>query len=584
MAAFDTPWLDLMSPPTPSRDETSTSNDANENAPTTASFSPITLSSSSTANKQRSTILVHQKSPLLIQTPPQITRALAYSHPFLLPLNKFVGLLTWTTGDPWESFLLVASFWGVVLYGDVIMRYAGPVVIVMGLILGMYSRRYSPLSSSGLTSAQKGKGHKRETSEITNTKHQKTLDEIVETLKVFTSRCNVLLDPLLELTDFLSTQRTATSATTRPALTTLLIRILLVTPLWILLTLKPLMIISTKRLVLVAGTIFLTWHSKPNRVTRAILWRSALVRRICSGITGLHLTDTMTPPKIGVEKADGAPPLPPRKKSTAMNEALYAATLAAKRRPDAPGVRFTFILYENQRRWVGLGWTTSLFAYERAAWTDEHLNSAPDKEEFELPDVDGGGARWRWAKDSQWLVEGAKANEEGGSEAKEGESVGGMGWIYYDNKWKEGRRGQDGWGRYTRRRKWYRDAELVEITASTQVTPLSSPVIASQIQRKISHAHRPSPTSNPSTGTTVTNNHISNSPEGTETDELKEDYATSIRSFESKSSIFKTKGGSMRRRDRSRSSTASGRDEGEDRPMTGRNDWGVGDEIRMGLE
>ncbi|MBN6743356.1 hypothetical protein JKG47_23435, partial [Acidithiobacillus sp. MC6.1] len=89
-------------------------------------------------------------------------------------------------------------------------------------------------------------------------------------------------DPLLELTDFLSTQRTATSATTRPALTTLLIRILLVTPLWILLTLRPIQIITTKRIIIVAGTLFLTWHSRPNKVSRAILWRSALVRRICT--------------------------------------------------------------------------------------------------------------------------------------------------------------------------------------------------------------------------------------------------------------------------------------------------------------
>ena len=35
-------------------------------------------------------------------------------------------------------------------------------------------------------------------------------------------------------------------------------------------------------------------------------------------------------------------------------------------------------------------------------------------------------------------------------------------------KWNDGRRGQDGWGRYTRRRKWYRDAELVEIPSGTE--------------------------------------------------------------------------------------------------------------------
>jgi hypothetical protein len=401
------------------------------NPPTVAAFSPVTLSHATSANKQRSTILVHQKSPLLIATPPQITRALAYSHPFLLPLNKLAGLLTWTSGDPWESFLLLAGFWGVVLYGDVVMRYTGPVVIVMGLILGMYSRRYSPLSSTGWTGEKVKKGHKRMDSEATNLKHQKTLDEIVETLKVFTSRCNVLLDPLLELTDFLSTQRTATTATTRPALTTLLIRILLITPLWIVLTLRPIQIITTKRMVLVAGTLFLTWHSRPNRVSRAILWRSALIRRGLSTLTGLHFSDNLVPPP---PSDTDVPPLPPRKQSEYQEKASLAASAASKRRPDAPGVRFTFILYENQRRWVGLGWTTSLFAYERAAWTDEHLNVAPAREDFELPDVEGGAARWRWVEGSKWLVEGAGEFDEGGIKAKPETTNGGQGWIYYDNK------------------------------------------------------------------------------------------------------------------------------------------------------
>lgn len=35
-------------------------------------------------------------------------------------------------------------------------------------------------------------------------------------------------------------------------------------------------------------------------------------------------------------------------------------------------------------------------------------------------------------------------------------------------KWNDGRRGQDGWDRYTRRRKWYRDAELVDIDKDGQ--------------------------------------------------------------------------------------------------------------------
>jgi hypothetical protein len=51
-------------------------------------------------------------------------------------------------------------------------------------------------------------------------------------------------------------------------------------------------------------------------------------------------------------------------------------------------------------------------------------------------------------------------------------------------QWQNGRRGQDGWGRWTRRRKWYRDAELVEIedgepepepSPESEQTPLAKP-------------------------------------------------------------------------------------------------------------
>ncbi|KAG4029817.1 hypothetical protein MFRU_014g01160 [Monilinia fructicola] len=571
MAAFDTPWLDQMSgtPSARKDDHGGSLTPTDPNPPTIAAFSPVTLSHTSSANKQRSTILVHQKSPLLLATPPQITRALAYSHPFLLPLNKLAGLITWTSGDPWESFLLVASFWAFVLYGDVVMRFAGPLVVVVGLILGMYSRRYSPLSSTSWTGEKQKKGHKRVDSEMTNTKHQKTLDEIVETLKIFTSRCNVLLDPLLQLTDFLSTQRTATSATTRPALTTLLIRILLVTPIWIILTLPPLQVITTKRIALVTGTIFLTWHSRPNRIARTILWRSSLVRRICTAMTGLHLTDELSPAANGV---DNKPPLPPRTASSYADASL-AASAAIKRRPEAPGVKFTFILYENQRRWVGLGWTTSLFAYERSAWTDEHLNAVPPKEDFELPDVEGGGARWRWVEASRWRVEGATEHDEGGSKPK-AESDGGMGWIYYDNKWQNGRRGQDGWGRYTRRRKWYRDAELVEITSSTEITPSPTPTHLSQSLDSNSARARLSSFS--------ASRSSSPPPEYSDREDASLNSNRSSR-FSSKKSSLKKERLERGSRKSSMSLESEGDDERPfDRPRA--TDWGISDDARMGLE
>lgn len=439
--------------------------------PTYAAFSPVTLSANTPSrSSRRSTILVHQKSPLLLATPPQITRALAYSHPFILPLNSLAGLLTWSSGDPWQSFLLVCAFWAIVLYGDLVVRWAGPVVVGVGLIAGMYGRRYSPLSSSGWTEPARdskdvpkstGSGsstssstqpktnkagaaekpqtkHTRATSEVTNTKHQKTLDEIVETLKELTGRCNVLLEPLLELTDFLSTQRTPTSATTKPALTAMFMRLLIVTPFWVALAAPPWRVVTTRRVVLVGGTLVLTWHCRVMRVSRTILWRSATVRRLASAITGLQFDNPSKglPSKLAPDAVQEANLSAKTENESELSKAFRKPSLAINHRRSgsakSAGVKFTFILYENQRRWVGLGWTNNLFAYERPAWTDEHNNAVPPKDEFELPEVDDGGhMRWRWAPRSTWRVDGVP--DEYGPVDYDGEE-GKNGWVYYDNK------------------------------------------------------------------------------------------------------------------------------------------------------
>ena len=440
LTGAETPWITSMSP-TKTTEKDSSNLEQDARTPTTATFAPTQRISGSEKAK---TLLVHQKSPLLISTPPQVTRALAFSHPFLLPLSKFVGYITWTSGDPWESFLLLAGFWTIVLYGDIVTRVAGPGVLVVVLMAGMYSRRYSPLSTKSTNDVSIKAYGKESISE--SFKHQKSLDEIVESLNVFTSRCNILVEPLVQMTDFLSTQLTATTTTTRPALTNLLIRILMVLPLWFGLSLHPICIITTERVTLVTGTLFLTWHSRPARTFRSLIWRSLIVRKAATVITGLEFSGTRT------SDSDEKPALPPRRKS--QHDA--ANSLATNTEGAPAGVRFTFVVYENQRRWLGLGWTTSMFAYERAAWTDEHLNASLSKELFQLPQVEGGHAAWRWAPGSEWKVEGSSKSSDGAPDKGRNE-----GWVYYDNKWNDARR-QDGWGRYTRRRKWFRDAELVE--------------------------------------------------------------------------------------------------------------------------
>lgn len=408
----DLPWVESMSLPLHDMASPAEFPVKDTTTGTVAAFSPVNIAGSSLTSRQRSTVIVHRKSPLLVATPPPVTRALAYSHPFLLPLNWLLGLVAWDTGNPWQSFLLVASFWTLVIHGDLIILWAGPIVIVFGLILAMYSRRYSPLSSTTLT------GEKHGGNDVADGHFHKTLDEIVDSLRTLTARCNIILEPLLEMTDFLSTQQTATSATTRPALTTLLMRIILISPIWVLLGQSPLYLITPRRIVLVVGTVILTWHSKPARIFRVILWRSLAIRRLCSALTGLQFSPPVT---VAGDKQG----------STRRSKNEPTIELSARKRPvGSPGVRFTFILFENQRRWLGIGWTSSLFSYERPPWTDEHLNPAPSKDDFELPEVQGDSAQWRWVPASQWHIEVDPVKKVRSANAENAED----GWIYYDNK------------------------------------------------------------------------------------------------------------------------------------------------------
>jgi hypothetical protein len=466
-ATIETPWIAPMSErPTSSRARSGLDNGPRDNSvpdATIAAFSP----NQQTATRHRNrAVVIHQKSPLLVSTPPQITRALAYSHPFILPLNALAGLVTWTTGDPWESFLFVASFWFITLYLDTILRWTGPLVAIGLIVVGMHSRKYNPLSSTNWSSSlEKGRRRSSSTTSSNALPPRKSLDEILETLRVFTNRCDVLMDPFIQFTEFLGTQTSATSALSRPALTSLFLRLMAITPLWIILALPYIGIITTTRVTLIIGTIGLTWHSVPARVSRTILWRSHSIRYLASLATGLQLTHHagLTIPPGAAYHTDSA-----------VARSLQKPASGDLQEAKAEGVSFTFAIYENQRRWVGLGFTANLLPAERQAWTEEHGNTCADLQHFTLPSTNSDTIQWRWVEGSEWRVDPSwtddTSNPSSSSPSPPSDTkttsatpASGEGWIYYDNKWRGGSKSDDTWTKWTRRRRWIRDAALVEV-------------------------------------------------------------------------------------------------------------------------
>lgn len=127
---------------------------------------------------------------------------------------------------------------------------------------------------------------------------------------------------------------------------------------------------------------------------------------------------------------------------------------------------FQFEVYENQRWWLGVNWTTNMMPSERGPWTDNQLKAIPSKEEFELPEptlktvtISKEGKEvertinkvWSWA-DGDWWVD------------MTGEITGKVdqnGWEYGNNAWKQ-LNGTPGMQTFTRRRRWCRRARLVE--------------------------------------------------------------------------------------------------------------------------
>ncbi|KAI9594883.1 integral peroxisomal membrane peroxin-domain-containing protein [Syncephalis fuscata] len=155
------------------------------------------------------------------------------------------------------------------------------------------------------------------------------------------------------------------------------------------------------------------------------------------------------------------------------------------------GLTHRIILLEHQRWWVGLGWLTRFLPFDPYPWTDEEGHEAPSRELFTLPapttvdllpkrqlgmvsgqlgspdlaavdDKDEGNGNsantatqqtlgWKWV-DTQWQVD----------QDTSPHLIDMDGWSYADNTW-SGWRSAPWLRAYTRRRRWWRRAMLVEV-------------------------------------------------------------------------------------------------------------------------
>ncbi|OWB63507.1 hypothetical protein B5S31_g4235 [[Candida] boidinii] len=359
-----------------------------------------------------------QSSPLLSSTPPTVSKSLIRSYPYLLFANKILGVLTWTNDNTWLSICLVLSCILLVSYFETIIIYLGHVLIAG--IISLYVLLNNHLQ-------------KEEES-------NPTLDDMVQSLTTLSVRMDMLLFPITSLN------------LTAYDLKRLLFTTIFLSPIYIIISY---FILPPRTMILWLIIFLTTYHSSWSRVTRKILWKSKTVRLLCFYITGLDFAsqygDKNSLFKLAMNKTN--------KKL----QEVYSKSDGSSGSKSGGAIRFTYVLYENQRRWLGIGWTSNLLSYERAPWTDEFLNESQQPDEFELPQLDDdSGMYWRWV-DKTWrldLTNDASIQLSSSKAKTTANPKPDDGFIYYDNTWKTPST-EDSFSKYTRRRRWIRTAELV---------------------------------------------------------------------------------------------------------------------------
>lgn len=156
----------------------------------------------------------------------------------------------------------------------------------------------------------------------------------------------------------------------------------------------PLFSLSVRHLLLVVGTLALTWCSPWLALIRHALWRSAMVRRsIRSTIALLSGTSTGYEGHF-THLGPDADRDPFHSAAAAQSNSTEKSTGSGAAKKDEKAAQnitrhedviYQFTVFENQRWWVGLDWTAALLPQERPSWSDESNNPVLPPSSFSLP-------------------------------------------------------------------------------------------------------------------------------------------------------------------------------------------------------
>ncbi|KAM0786782.1 hypothetical protein ACM66B_002216 [Microbotryomycetes sp. NB124-2] len=340
-----------------------------------------TRPSAASALLSSSTPHVEEPTPtdILLATPPAVLKFLTLSAPVIHGLTTLSNLLLWQ-GSFFSSLLVLLAWWAACLFGEYLLRYGLPAAVLVYIAVAYIAsaatrhparasiRRHRHQSNPTLTPATY--------SQLLNSSH--LLAQRVHTLR---------LTLVVPLTQALSFQPTGPGRPT-PAYQTA----------WFCVTAYPLYLATTffvplRLITLTIGSIAILWNAPFFRTLRTLLWRSAGIRWVCrlligvaSGGRGVEKELARTRSGVGVPGLFGSKKVDRREVQEKPVKVVGGGTTKEDQDADeGEDVQVQFVVFENQRWWVGLDWTHALLPGERASWTDPALNPANPPTSFVLP-------------------------------------------------------------------------------------------------------------------------------------------------------------------------------------------------------
>lgn len=373
--------------------------------------------------------------PLLGENP-ILASALSNIFPYLLLIDNFLELVTWTNDDPYQNFLMVVIYSTIVLYWQICS------VLILPLICSMV---FSILVWSISSVINDSKFNEKP-----------TIDEVLHSLHNITVRFELLLRPVKHFT------------ITKKTLLVIFFMTSILTPVHVFLITH---VFPPQKFLWLFGVFMLTYHSPWSFSTRRLLWRSVYVRIIAFYLTGLdikldrrnqnhHLpVSRIHSPSVSEAEEDDAKYNHKQKLQLLSDFKILKKIVAS---PTQLKQIVLFEILENERRWLGLGWTSFLlpnerpnFCYQQSMMTSPHVQGAAadghesnDKFPFPVFENDLYSYLWDWL-DESWSID---------KEFNKGKDA--EGWSYFDNNWLN-QAFEDGITKYTRSRKWIRKAVLV---------------------------------------------------------------------------------------------------------------------------